>query len=163
MERTLLFIADAARQVPEARSIETYAGTPAPFNFKGSVRHYHIREAPELGELHLNLAARGDRTRSSHAIAVDLRSPPSSSRPPSGTVARVVEVPPCRPVLATLLPEPYGPDLATRRGNRRDLKNIFASVPDVVDIDDSIGRRQPRLRLPIDQDLLDFLASNSAT
>ena len=155
-ERTLFSIADAARQVPEARSIETYAGTPAPFNFNGLVRHYYIREAPELGELHLNLAARGDRTRSSHAIAVDLRSRISSLRLPSGTVARVVEVPPGPPVLATLLAEVYGPDSATRRSIVAELKNIFASVPYVVDIDDSIGRPQPRLRLSIDQDRLEF-------
>ena len=57
-ERTLFSIADVARQLPEIRSIETYAGTPAPFNFNGLVRHYYIREAPELGELHLNLAPR---------------------------------------------------------------------------------------------------------
>ena len=72
-ERTLFSIADVARQLPEIRSIETYAGTPAPFNFNGLVRHYYIREAPELGELHLNLAPRGERDRSSHAIALDLR------------------------------------------------------------------------------------------
>ena len=105
VERTLFSIADTARQVPETRSIETYAGTPAPFNFNGLVRHYYIREAPELGELHLNLAARGDRNRSSHAIAVDMRSRISSVRLPSGAVARVVEVPPGPPVLATLLAE----------------------------------------------------------
>ena len=155
-ERTLFSIADAARQVPEARSIETYAGTPAPFNFNGLVRHYYIREAPELGELHLNLAARGDRTRSSHVIAVDLRSRIGSLSLSSGTVARVVEVPPGPPVLATLLAEIYGPNSATRRSIVAELKNIFASVPYVVDIDDSIGRPQPRLRLSIDQDRLEF-------
>ena len=50
-ERTLFSIAGVARQVPEIRSIETYAGTPAPFNFNGLVRHYYSRELPELGEL----------------------------------------------------------------------------------------------------------------
>ena len=60
-ERTLFSIADVARKVPEVRSIETYAGTPAPFNFNGLVRHYYVRELPELGELHLNLAPKSDR------------------------------------------------------------------------------------------------------
>jgi multidrug efflux pump subunit AcrB len=156
VERTLFAIADTGRQLPEIRSIETYAGTPAPFNFNGLVRHYYIREAPELGELHLNLAARGDRKRSSHSIAVDMRSRISSVSLPRGAVARVVEVPPGPPVLATLLAEVYGPDSATRRAIVNDLKNIFASVPYVVDIDDSIGRPQPRLRLSIDQDRLEF-------
>ena len=38
-ERTLFSAADIARALPEIRSIQTYAGTPAPFNFNGLVRH----------------------------------------------------------------------------------------------------------------------------
>ena len=109
-ERTLFAIADAARQLPEIRSIETYAGTPAPFNFNGLVRHYYVREAPELGELHLNLAPSVERTRASHAIALDLRVRLKALTLPPRTIARVVEVPPGPPVLATLLAEVYGPD-----------------------------------------------------
>jgi len=155
-ERTLFSIADVARQLPEIRSIETYAGTPAPFNFNGLVRHYYVREAPELGELHLNLAPRSDRDRSSHAIALDLRARLKDVALPEGTVARVVEVPPGPPVLATLLAEVYGPDSKTRRAVAAELKKIFASVPYIVDIDDSIGEPRPRLRISIDQDRLEF-------
>jgi multidrug efflux pump subunit AcrB len=155
-ERTLFSIAGAARQLPEIRSIETYAGTPAPFNFNGLVRHYYFRESPELGELHLNLAPRDDRDRSSHAIALDLRARLKRVVLPQGTVARVVEVPPGPPVLATLLAEVYGPDSTSRRAVAHELKKIFASVPYVVDIDDSIGQPRPRLRISIDQDRLEF-------
>jgi multidrug efflux pump subunit AcrB len=155
-ERTLFSIADVARQLPEIRSIETYTGTPAPFNFNGLVRHYYIREAPELGELHLNLAPRAERKRASHAVAVDLRARLKSLSLPPGTVARVVEVPPGPPVLATLLAEVYGPDSTTRRAVVTQLKEIFASVPYIVDIDDSVGKQQPRLRISIDQDRLEF-------
>ena len=155
-ERTLFSIADVARQLPEIRSIDTYAGTPAPFNFNGLVRHYYIREAPELGELHLNLAPRADRKRASHAIAVDLRARLKSLSLPPGTVARVVEVPPGPPVLATLLAEVYAPDSTSRRAVVTQLKEIFASVPYIVDIDDSVGKPQPRLRISIDQDRLEF-------
>ena len=155
-ERTLFSIADVARQLTEIRSIETYAGTPAPFNFNGLVRHYYIREAPELGELHLNLAPRAERKRASHAIAVDLRARLKSLSLPPGTVARVVEVPPGPPVLATLLAEVYGPDSTTRRAVVTQLKEIFASVPYVVDVDDLVGKLQPRLRISIDQDRLEF-------
>jgi multidrug efflux pump subunit AcrB len=155
-ERTLFAIADVARHLPEIGSIETYAGTPAPFNFNGLVRHYYIREAPELGELHLNLAGRDQRHRTSHDIAVDLRSRLKGLALPPGTVARVVEVPPGPPVLSTLLAEVYGPDSATRRAVAAELKQIFASLAYVVDIDDSIGKSQPRLRISIDQDRLEF-------
>ncbi len=155
-ERSLFAIADVARQLPEIRSIETYAGTPAPFNFNGLVRHYYIREAPELGELHLNLAGKGERSRSSHEIALDLRAKLKTVKLPPGTVARVVEVPPGPPVLATLLAEVYGPDSKTRRAVADELKKIFRSVPYIVDIDDSIGQPRPRLRISIDQDRLEF-------
>jgi multidrug efflux pump subunit AcrB len=155
-ERTLFSIADVARQLPEIRSIETYAGTPAPFNFNGLVRHYYVRELPELGELNLNLAPRDERGRSSHAIALDLRARLKTIVLPAGTVARVVEVPPGPPVLATLLAEVYGPSSTSRRAAVAALKKIFASVPYIVDIDDSIGQPRPRLRISIDQDRLEF-------
>jgi multidrug efflux pump subunit AcrB len=155
-ERTLFSIAGVARQLPEIRSIETYAGTPAPFNFNGLVRHYYFRESSELGELHLNLAAKDDRSRSSHEIALDLRARLMKVSLPAGTVARVVEVPPGPPVLATLLAEVYGPDSTSRRAVAHELKKIFASVPYIVDIDDSIGKPRPRLRISIDQDRLEF-------
>ena len=155
-ERTLFSIADVARQLPEIRSIEAYAGTPAPFNFNGLVRHYYIREASELGELHLNLAPGAERKRASHAIALDLRVRLKALTMPPGTVARVVEVPPGPPVLATLLAEVYGPDTTTRRAVIAELKKIFASVPYIVDIDDLIGKPQQRLRISIDQDRLEF-------
>ncbi len=36
------------------------------------------------------------------------------------------------------------------------MKKIFASVPFIVDVDDSIGEPRPRLRISIDQDRLEF-------
>jgi multidrug efflux pump subunit AcrB len=155
-ERTLFGAAEIARQLPEATSLQSYAGTPAPFNFNGLVRHYYLRERPELGELQVNLTARGDRKRASHDIALDLRQRLKALDAPAGTSIKVVEVPPGPPVLATLQAEIYGPDAATRRAVTAEMKKIFAQVPFIVDIDDSIGESRPRLRLSIDQDRLEF-------
>ena len=155
-ERTLFGAAEIARQVPEVTSLQSYAGTAAPFNFNGLVRHYYLRERSELGELQVNLAARGERKRASHDIALDLRQRLKALGVPAGTSIKVVEVPPGPPVLATLLAEIYGPDAATRRAVAGELKKIFAEVPFIVDIDDSIGEKRPRLRLSIDQDRLEF-------
>ena len=155
-ERVLFAAADIARGLPEITSVQSYAGTPAPFNFNGLVRHYYLRERPELGELQVNLAARGNRKRASHDIALDLRQRLKAVGVPAGTSIKVVEVPPGPPVLATLLAEIYGPDAATRRAVTGELKKIFAEVPFIVDIDDSIGEKRPRLRLSIDQDRLEF-------
>jgi multidrug efflux pump subunit AcrB len=155
-ERVLFAAADIAHQLPEITTVQAYAGTPAPFNFNGLVRHYYLRERPELGELQVNLAARGDRKRASHEIALDLRQRLAAVAVPAGTSIKVVEVPPGPPVLATLLAEVYGPDATTRRAVTAELKKIFAEVPFIVDIDDSVGAKRPRLRLSIDQDRLEF-------
>ena len=155
-ERTLFAAAEIARGLPEVTSIQTYAGTPAPFNFNGLVRHYYARESAELGELQINLAPRSSRSRTSHDVALDLRSRLKSVSLREGAVMKLVEVPPGPPVLATLLTEIYGPDSATRRAVAGELKKIFASVPFIVDVDDSIKQPRPRLRISIDQDRLEF-------
>ncbi|ASG24048.1 efflux RND transporter permease subunit [Nitrospirillum viridazoti] len=155
-ERGLQAIAAVAGGLPEVRSQQIYTGTAAPFNFNGLVRHYYMRQAPELGEVQVNLAPKGDRSRSSHAIALDLRRRLAGVALPAGAVAKVVEVPPGPPVMATLLAEIYGPDVATRRAVAEKIKGLFASVPYIVDIDDSYGKPQPRLHVVIDRDKLDY-------
>ena len=154
--RSLFDAATIVRQLPEVRSIQVYAGTAAPFNFNGLVRHYYLRERPELGELQVNLADKSERSRDSHAIARDVRSRLAARHFPRGTVVKVVEVPPGPPVLATLLAEVYGPDSATRRAVADEVERLFRQVPYIVDIDDSWGQPRPRLRIAIDQDRLEF-------
>ncbi|QXX75551.1 efflux RND transporter permease subunit [Methylovirgula sp. HY1] len=155
-ERLLFAAARRIEPIPEVRAIQAYAGTAAPFNFNGLVRHYYTRQSPELGELQINLAAKGDRARVSHAIALDIRKRLKGLPQPDGTTIKVVEVPPGPPVLATLLAEIYGPDYATRRAVAKEVKKIFRSVPFIVDVDDSWGRPNPRLHLTIDEDRLEF-------
>jgi multidrug efflux pump subunit AcrB len=155
-ERVLFAMGRVARTLPEMRTMQVYAGTAAPFNFNGLVRHYYLRHAPELGELQLTLAPRGQRGRSSHDIALALRQALRAVKMPAGSTLKVVEVPPGPPVLATLLAEIYGPDAATRRAVAEEVKKLFASVPYITDIDDSYGLPRPRLRISIDEDKLEY-------
>ena len=155
-ERTLFAAAELARGMPEIRSIQAYAGTAAPFNFNGLVRHAYMRQAPEQGDLQLNLAPKAERDRASHTIALDLRRRLAALALPEGSTLQVVEVPPGPPVLATLLAEIYGPDAATRRAVAAEVKKVFRSVPFVVDVGDSYGQPRPRLRIAIDQDELEY-------
>jgi multidrug efflux pump subunit AcrB len=155
-ERVLFDAAGIARKLPEVTSVQDYAGEPAPFDFNGLVRHYYLRETPELGQLQVNLKGKADRSRTSHAITLDLRQRLKTLNAPSGTGIKVVEVPPGPPVLSTLLAEIYGPDAKTRRAVAHEVKELFAKVPFIVDVDDSIGRPRPQLRLSIDQDKLEY-------
>lgn len=153
--RVLEAASAVARQMPEVTAMEAYAGTAAPFNFNGLVRHYFLRAAPNLGDVMVSLKPMGDRSRSSHAIAVDLRERLKAIALPAGGVIKVVETPPGPPVLATLLAEIYGPDEATRQKTALAVEQIFKSVPFIVDTDNSFGHALPTLRLVPDRSKLD--------
>ncbi|WP_373503050.1 efflux RND transporter permease subunit [Aestuariivirga sp.] len=154
--RVLGEVAQFALTIPDVHSVQTYAGEPTPFNFNGLVRHYYIRTSPELGDVQITLAGKEERDRTSHQVALELREKLKALTLPEGTSLKVVEPPPGPPVLATLLAEIYGPDAETRRATAAKVREAFASVPFVVDIDDSYGQRMLRIRIAIDQDNLEY-------
>jgi multidrug efflux pump subunit AcrB len=154
--RVLDEVAQVALSMPDVVSVQTYAGEPAPFNFNGLVRHYYIRNSPELGDVQITLVGKSERERTSHDIALELREKLKTLKFGEGTVIKVVEPPPGPPVLATLLAEIYGPDPETRRAVAAKVREAFAMVPFVVDADDSFGRQMPRIRIAIDQDNLEY-------
>jgi len=154
--RVLEDVAGIVRGLPEATSMEAYVGTSAPFNFNGLVRHYFLRSQPEQGDVMVTLLPKGDRDRSSHEIALDLRERLKALTLPGGASLKVVETPPGPPVLATLLAEVYGPDAATRQKTAVELEKIFRSVPFIVDVDNSFGAARPKLRLDLQRDRLDY-------
>ena len=155
-DRVLAAAADRLAGLSELTSVQVYAGTAAPFNFNGLVRHYYLRNAPHQGDLQVNLAPRGERTRTSHEIALHARRLLEDLPAPEGTAVKVVEVPPGPPVIATLLAEIYGADGAQRRAAAREVAALFRSVPFIVDVDVSFREHAPRLRIAIDQDNLEF-------
>ena len=153
--RVLEQAAAVARSLPEVVAMEVYAGTSAPFNFNGLVRHYFLRNQPEAGDLMVTLLPKGERSRSSHEIAVMLREKLKVVPLPAGGSLKVVETPPGPPVLATLLAEIYGPDEAARRKTAAQVEAIFRTVPYIVDVDNSFGQARPVLRLIPDRTKLD--------
>jgi multidrug efflux pump subunit AcrB len=155
-ERSLRAAADRLARIPEITSIQLYAGTAAPFNFNGLVRHYYLRHSPELGDLQVNLLPKEERERASHAIALQARRLLADLPLPEGSSLKVVEVPPGPPVLSTLLAEIYGPDAQTRRATAAKVRKAFESVDFVVDVDDTMGRPAQRLRFAIDHENLEF-------
>ena len=155
-DRLLRAAALRLADLPELTGIQAYAGTAAPFNFNGLVRHSFLRARPEQGDLQINLKAKAERARGSHDIALDVRRRLADLPRPEGTAIKVVEVPPGPPVLATLLAEVYGPDGPARRQAAARLRQAFEAVDFVVDVDDSFGRPAERLRVAIDHENLEF-------
>ena len=155
-ERVLIDAAGIVSAMPEVIASDGYAGTASPFNFNGLVRHYYLRNKPEMGDLQVILAPKDKRGRSSHEVALDMRQLLKALALPEGASVKVVEVPPGPPVLATLLAEIYGPDAQTRRAVASEVRKIFDSVPYIVDSDDSYGQPRPRMRLTPDRAQMDF-------
>ena len=128
-------IADKLRRMPEVVDAQIYVGTARPFDFNGMVRHYYLRQQPWQAEIQLNLLDKGDRSRSSHEMAVDARA--QVAELVAGTAARysVVEMPPGPPVLQSVVAEVHGPDPQTRRTVAADLTEIFGQTDSLVDVD----------------------------
>jgi multidrug efflux pump subunit AcrB len=155
-DRILQTMVDRLASIAEIVSFQTYAGTAAPFDFNGLVRHYYLRANPEQGDIAVNLRAKGDRKRASHAIALEIRQRLSDLELPKGSAVKVIEPPPGPPVLGTLLAEIYGPDPGTRRAVADKIRAAFQSVPFIVDIDDSYHNQPKRVRVAINQDNLEY-------
>ncbi|WP_237151623.1 efflux RND transporter permease subunit [Oryzibacter oryziterrae] len=149
-------VADIVLKLPEVTSVQTYAGAASPFNFNGLVRHSYLRAEPQLGDVSINLKAKGERTRTSHQIALDIRQRIATIGVPAGTSMKVVEPPPGPPVMATLLAEVYGPDANTRRETAAKVEAAFRAVPFVVDVDNSYGQPVRRMRATVSTDDLEF-------
>jgi multidrug efflux pump subunit AcrB len=137
--------------VPEVRSTEVYAGTAAPFNFNGLVRHYFMRSGPNVADVQVNLLPKSQRSRQSHAIAVAVRPGIDSIARRYGASAKVAEIPPGPPVLSTLVAEVYAADDGTRLEAARRVKEVFESTPGVVDVDWTVTAPQQKRVFRVDR------------
>ncbi len=144
-------IAGYLRRVPEVTSTEVYAGTAAPFNFNGLVRHYFMRTGPNVADVQVNLVPKGERSRQSHAIAVAVRPGIDSIAQRYRASAKVAEIPPGPPVLSTLVAEVYAADDATRLEAATQVKHVFETTPGVVDIDWTVEAPQQKRTFRVDR------------
>ncbi len=156
-DRTLTKAAALIADVPELANVQAYAGTAAPFNFNGLVRHYFLRSSPNQGDLQVNLTPKAERKRQSHQIALDIRHRLDEGlKLPQGSAVKVVEVPPGPPVLSTLLLEVYGRDAKDRREATAKVREAFARVPFIVDVDDTVREPGERIRFRLNEAALEW-------
>ena len=144
-------IADALAAEPEVRNIQIYAGTSAPFNFNGLVRHYFLRTGPNVADLQVNLAPRGERKASSHAIALRVRPVAAAIAKRHGLRVKIAEIPPGPPVLSTLVAEVYGDNAEGRTEAAKRVLGVFDRTDGVVDTDWYVEAPQPKARFVVDR------------
>jgi multidrug efflux pump subunit AcrB len=142
---------DAIRTVPEVRDFQIYAGTAAPFNFNGLVRHSYLRRGPNVADIQVNLVGKGERSDQSHAIAKRVRPLVTAIARKHGAAVAVAEVPPGPPVLQSIVAEIYGPDETQRVALAREIRGIMERTAGIVDIDWYIEDPQPKVRFVVDR------------
>jgi multidrug efflux pump subunit AcrB len=145
-------LASAVRVLPQVTDVEVYAGTSAPFNFNGLVRHYYLRSGPLVADLQVNLLPKHDRGEESHALAKEIRTLIQPVVAGTGANVKVTEVPPGPPVLSTMVAEIYGPDLGERVKLARRVRDIFSSTPGVVDVDWYVEDPGPKYEVRVDRE-----------
>lgn len=161
--RVLDELAVQIKKVPEVTDYQIYAGTAAPINFNGLVRQYYLRKAPELGDIQVNLIDKHHRDRQSHEIALGVRAALAEIGKKYAASVQVVEVPPGPPVQAPLVAEIYGPEYSAQRAFAKDVRKLFESTQDIVDIDDSIEASAKRYIVNIDRSKAALLGVDQAT
>ena len=138
-------------KVPEVRDLQVYAGTSAPYNFNGLVRHYFLRAMPYQADIQVNLSDKSARKRQSHEIAAAVRAPLKEIADRYNARLQVAEVPPGPPVLATLLVEVYDPNPKNQLALAEDIKALLRRTEGIVDVDSYIPGDQPITRLRVDR------------
>ena len=149
-------------QVPEVSDYEVYAGTSAPINFNGLVRQYYLRQAPQLGDIQVNLVDKRHRSRKSHEIALAVRPALAAIGRRYSASIQVVEVPPGPPVRAPIVAEVYGPRYAEQQRLAKQLRAAFERTRDIVDTDDSVEAPAPRLVVEVDRQKAALLGVSQA-
>ena len=148
-------LAEVVRRAPEVRDFQIYSGLASPIDFNGMVRHYYLREGPNVAEIRVNLVDKRKREMQSHEIALRLRDELEAVARSSGTRIAIVEAPPGPPVLATITAEIYSePDLPYDRIRRaaRALEARLIAEPGVSDVDSTVEDDSTRLVFVTDKE-----------
>jgi multidrug efflux pump subunit AcrB len=138
--------------VPEVKDVQIYAGTAAPFNFNGLVRHYFLRQSPHMADLQVNLSAKHDRDAQSHDIAKRVRPALVEIAEERGARVKVVEIPPGPPVLDTMVAEIYGPTPEVRQEVAHTVRGLFENTVGLVDVHDSMEAERDRILVTLDRE-----------
>ena len=139
-------------KVSEVTDYQMYVGTAAPYNFNGLVRHYFLRQGPNVADIQVNLVSKSERDAQSHDVAKRVRPLIAPIAERYQARLKVAEVPPGPPVLQTLVAEVYGPDYGRQIQIAREVRGVLEKTDGVVDVDWYVEDDQPKYRFVLDKE-----------
>ncbi len=154
MEETLAVLenlGDYLKTQNTVKDFQMYAGINAPINFNGLVRQYYLREQPNMGDIQVNLVDKSERDQQSHEIAAGMRDELQEIGKQYQANVKVIEVPPGPPVMSPIVAEVYGSNYDKQIETAKQLRNLYESTDNIVDIDDSIEAEQEKWLAKIDR------------
>jgi multidrug efflux pump subunit AcrB len=146
---------DYLRTQPEVTDFTSTVGASSPMDFNGLVRHYYLRQGPNIADIRVNLLPKNDRAMDSHAITLRIRHEIEALAAKTGAKIKIVETPPGPPVFASVVAEVYG-----RPHHRYDeliaashtVKQAMAQTKGVVDVDDMVEENQQEMFFRVDRE-----------
>ncbi len=144
-------LGDALKTVPEVTAFQTYVGTSSPFNFNGLVRHYFMRQQPWQADIAVELVDKELRERSSHDIAMAVRSLLTPIGAAHHARLTIAEAPPGPPVLAPVVVELYGPTAEIRREVARHIMQVMERTPHMADVNTYMEGPYDRIEFHVDR------------
>lgn len=155
LEKTHAVTQDIAQYLSRQSLVQNYqgyAGTAGPISFNGLVRHYDLRRGDNVADIQVNLVDKSERSEQSHDIVKSLRPAIDAIGRKYNANVKLVEVPPGPPVMSTLVAEIYGPDYNGQVDIARQVKALFDSTADVVDVDWRVEDDQPEYLFTVDKE-----------
>ncbi len=143
------------QQVPEVIDYTAYVGVASPMDFNGLVRHYYLRQGPNVADIRLNLVDKVGRSQNSHALTLRLRDELTRIAREHHATLSVVELPPGPPVLASIVAEVYGrPDQSYDEliAGAEIVRRRLEAEPGVVDVDGSAEAEWQKLVFVTDRE-----------
>lgn len=148
-------IASVIARAPEVTNYQVYSGQASAMDFNGMVRHYYLRESPNLGEVRVNLVHKREREQQSHDIALRLRKSIDDIARQWNADIKIVESPPGPPVIATITAEVYGDAWTSYDQIQRGALAVAERLrrePLVVDVDSSVEAKSPQWTFAVDKE-----------
>lgn len=134
---------------------QIYAGTSAPYNFNGLIRHYYLRQDSNLGDIQVNLVGKHHRDEQSHDFAKRIRPKVAEIAKAYGAkYAAVVEVPPGPPVLSPVVAEVYAPELKVQQNFALAVLELFKRTSELSDIGIYLESDAPMVKIIPKEDKL---------
>ncbi len=143
-------IQERLRGMPDVYAVQSYVGTPEPYDFNGMVRHYYLRNQPWQAMIHVQLVSGSRRSASSSTLAKEARSRIEQVAASWGARIQVVQTPPGPPVLAPVVAEVYGPSTAVRDAVAQHLTTVFEHSKNLTDVNNTLMAPHDLLAFHVD-------------